>query len=207
MSSSGEIPATSPDFKTELVERVAELVPEAVSRGELDFEVLRDLLGADATEQRERFGLFWPGRKAAMRAAQTPTNATLKPRPELSRDWEFSRNVFIEGDNLEVLKILQRHYHRKIKLICIDPPYNTGKDFVYKDNYTDPLKAYLEFSKQVDEDGKALSSNSESEGRYHSNWLNMMYPRLKLAWNLLSPDGVLCVSIDDQISTPENWNI
>lgn len=132
-----------------------------------------------------------------MRAAQTPTTATLRPDKENSKDWDTTKNVFIEGDNLEVLKILQKHYHGKIKMIYIDPPYNTGKDFVYPDNYKEGLQTYLEWSKQVNEDGKKLSSNSESEGRYHSNWLNMMYPRLKLARNLLTDDGVIFISIDD----------
>lgn len=130
-----------------------------------------------------------------MRAAQTPTTATLRPDKENSKDWDTTKNVFIEGDNLEVLKILQKHYHGKIKMIYIDPPYNTGKDFVYPDNYKEGLQTYLEWSKQVNEDGKKLSSNSETEGRYHSNWLNMMYPRLKLARNLLATDGYIFISI------------
>ena len=145
----------------------------------------------------ERFGLFWPGKKRALRAAQAPTTATLKPDFVHSKDWETTQNVFIEGDNLEVLKILQRHYHNKIKLIYIDPPYNTGKDFVYPDNYREGLETYLEWTRQVNEEGKKVSTNSESEGRYHSNWLNMMYPRLKLARNLLTDDGVIFISIDD----------
>ncbi|WP_288857749.1 site-specific DNA-methyltransferase [uncultured Corynebacterium sp.] len=132
-----------------------------------------------------------------MRAAQTPTTATLRPDKENSKDWDTTKNVFIEGDNLEVLKILQKHYHGKIKMIYIDPPYNTGKDFVYPDNYKEGLETYLKWSKQVNEDGKKLSSNSETEGRYHSNWLNMMYPRLKLARNLLTDDGFIFVSIDE----------
>ena len=124
--------------------------------------------GGDVADTSERFGLFWPGKKRAMRAAQTPTTATLRPDKENSKDWDTTKNVFIEGDNLEVLKILQKHYHGKIKMIYIDPPYNTGKDFVYPDNYKEGLQTYLEWSKQVNEDGKKLSSNSESEGRYLS---------------------------------------
>lgn len=151
----------------------------------------------DVADTSERFGLFWPGKKRAMRAAQTPTTATLRPDKENSKDWDTTKNVFIEGDNLEVLKILQKHYHGKIKMIYIDPPYNTGKDFVYPDNYKEGLQTYLEWSKQVNEDGKKLSSNSETKGRYHSNWLNMMYPRLKLARNLLTDDGVIFISIDE----------
>lgn len=132
-----------------------------------------------------------------MRAAQTPTSATLVPDFENSKDWDTTKNVFIEGDNLEVLKILQKHYHGKIKMIYIDPPYNTGKDFVYPDNYREGLDNYLEWSKQVNEEGQKLSTNTDTGGRLHTNWLNMMYPRLKLARNLLSEDGIIAVSIDD----------
>lgn len=192
-----EVPGSSPDFRTELAEQLADLVPEAIADGKIDVEKLKELLESDASDTSERFGLFWPGKKRAMRAAQTPTTATLRPDKENSKDWDTTKNVFIEGDNLEVLKILQKHYHGKIKMIYIDPPYNTGKDFVYPDNYKEGLETYLEWSKQVNGDGKKLSSNSESEGRYHSNWLNMMYPRLKLARNLLTDDGVIFISIDD----------
>lgn len=192
-----KVPGSSPEFRTELAEQLAELAPEAIADGKIDVEKLKELLEGDASDTSERFGLFWPGKKRAMRAAQTPTTATLRPDKENSKDWDTTKNVFIEGDNLEVLKILQKHYHGKIKMIYIDPPYNTGKDFVYPDNYKEGLETYLEWSKQVNEDGKKLSSNSESEGRYHSNWLNMMYPRLKLARNLLTDDGVIFISIDD----------
>lgn len=192
-----EIPSSSPEFRTELAEQLAELAPEAIADGKIDVEKLKELLESDASDTSERFGLFWPGKKRAMRAAQTPTTATLRPDKENSKDWDTTKNVFIEGDNLEVLKLLQKHYHGKIKMIYIDPPYNTGKDFVYPDNYKEGLETYLEWSKQVNKDGKKLSSNSESEGRFHSNWLNMMYPRLKLARNLLTDDGVIFISIDD----------
>jgi len=191
-----ETPSTTPNFRTELAAQLAELVPEAIADGKVDVTKLTELLAEDAGSESERFGLFWPGKRRALKAAQEPTTATLKPCPELSKDWDTTQNVFIEGDNLEVLKILQRHYHGKIKMIYIDPPYNTGQDFVYPDNYKEGLQTYLEFTKQVDEGGKKLSTNSESEGRYHSNWLNMMYPRLKLARNLLALDGVIFVSID-----------
>lgn len=191
-----EVSGSSPEFRTELAEQLAELAPEAIADGKIDVEKLKELLEGDASDTSERFGLFWPGKKRAMRAAQTPTTATLRPDKQNSKDWDTTKNVFIEGDNLEVLKILQKHYHGKIKMIYIDPPYNTGKDFVYPDNYKEGLETYLEWSKQVNKDGKKLSSNSESEGRYHSNWINMMYPRLKLARNLLSNSGVLYISID-----------
>ena len=192
-----ETQSTTPDFRTELAAQLAELVPEAIADGKVDVTKLTELLAEDAGSESERFGLYWPGKRGALKAAQAPTTATLKPCPELSKDWDTTQNVFIEGDNLEVLKILQRHYHGKVKMIYIDPPYNTGKDFVYCDNYKEGLASYLEFTKQVDEGGKKLSTNSESEGRYHSNWLNMMYPRLKLARNLLAQDGAVLVSIDD----------
>jgi len=192
-----EVPGATPNFRTELAAQLAELVPEAVADGKLDIEKLRELLAEDVADGNERFGLFWPGKKRALRAAQAPTTATLKPDFANSKDWDTTQNVFIEGDNLEVLKTLQRHYHNKIKLIYIDPPYNTGKDFVYPDNFKEGLDTYLEWTRQVNEEGKKVSTNSETEGRYHSNWLNMMYPRLKLARNLLTDDGVLMVHIDE----------
>ena len=193
-----EVPSHTPDFRTELAEELARLLPEAVADGKIDVEKLRELLDEDAANDgRERYGLMWPGKARALKAAQAPTTATLVPDRENSKDWDTTQNVFIEGDNLEVLKILQKHYHGKIKLIYIDPPYNTGNDFIYPDNYREGLQTYLEWTKQVAEDGKKLSSNPESAGRYHSNWLNMMYPRLKLARNLLSEDGMIAVSIDD----------
>ncbi|MGB3392125.1 MAG: site-specific DNA-methyltransferase [Stenotrophomonas sp.] len=180
-----------------MARQLAELVPEAVADGKLDVEKLRELLAGNVAEGNERFGLFWPGKQRALRAAQAPTTATLKPDMARSREWDTTQNVFIEGDNLEVLKTLQRHYHNKIKLIYIDPPYNTGKDFVYPDNYVEGLDTYLEWTRQVNEEGGKVSSNPETAGRYHSNWLNMMYPRLKLARNLLTDDGVIFISIDD----------
>ena len=200
MSSADDIngtPGTTPNFKTELAAQLEALLPEVIADGKVDLEKLKELLGDDASDDRERFGLFWPGKKRALRAAQEPTTATLQPDYENSKDWDTTNNVFIEGDNLEVLKILQKYYHGKIATIYIDPPYNTGKDFVYPDNYKEGLDTYLEWTRQVNEEGKKVSTNSESEGRYHSNWLNMMYPRLKLARNLLSEDGVIFISIDD----------
>lgn len=192
-----EIPSTTPDLQTQLARQLQELVPEAITDGKVDVNKLTELLAGDIADSSERFGLFWPGKKRALRAAQEPTAATLRPVKDQSKNWATTKNVFIEGDNLEVLKILQKHYHGKIKMVYIDPPYNTGKDFVYPDNYKEGLETYLEWTKQVNEEGKKVSTNSEFEGRYHSNWLNMMYPRLKLARNLLTRDGVLCVSIDD----------
>lgn len=192
-----ETPSATPNFTAEIAERIADLLPEAVADGKIDVQKLKEVLGDDAADDRERFGLFWPGKKRALRAAQEPTTATLEPDHGNSKDWDTTKNVFIEGDNLEVLKILQKHYHGKIKMIYIDPPYNTGKDFVYPDNYKEGLETYLEWTRQVNEEGKKVSTNAETEGRYHSNWLNMMYPRLKLARNLLREDGVIFISIDD----------
>ncbi|WP_412004689.1 site-specific DNA-methyltransferase [Micrococcus yunnanensis] len=192
-----ETPSTTPNFQTELAAQIAELMPEVIADGKVDMEKLKELLDGDAADTSERFGLFWPGKKRALRAAQEPTTATLRPDFENSKDWDTTKNVFIEGDNLEVLKILQKHYHAKIKMIYIDPPYNTGKDFVYPDNYKEGLDTYLEWTRQVNEEGKKLSTNADTEGRYHSNWLNMMYPRLKLARNLLRADGAIMISIGD----------
>ncbi|MFC5370762.1 site-specific DNA-methyltransferase [Arcanobacterium bovis] len=193
-----EISPASPDFRTELAEQIADLAPEAVADGKIDFEKLKELLSDDVSSSPERFGLFWPGKKQAIRTAQSPTTATLQPDFENSKNWDTTQNVFIEGDNLEVLKVLQNHYYGKIKMIYIDPPYNTGKDFVYKDDFRDGMKNYLEWTEQVNGEGKKASSNSESEGRYHSNWLNMMYPRLKLARNLLTDDGAIVISINEK---------
>lgn len=192
-----KLPSTSPSFRTDLAKKLEELVPEAIADGKVDVVKLKELLAEDAGEPNERFGLFWPGKKQALRAAQDPTTATLRPAKDESKDWDTTNNIFIEGDNLEVLKVLQKQYHNSIKMIYIDPPYNTGKDFVYPDNFKEGLQNYLEFSQQVDEGNKKISTNTETAGRYHSNWLNMMYPRLKLARNLLTDDGVIFISIDD----------
>ena len=191
-----KVPETTPDFTTEAANKLSELFPEVVAGGKVDIEKLKTIIGVDVDDARERFGLTWPGKKNAIRAAQTPTTATLLPDKENSINWDTTQNVFIEGDNLEVLKILQKHYYGQIKMIYIDPPYNTGKDFVYSDNYSDSIGSYLELTGQTDEGGK-LSTNSESAGRFHSNWLNMMYPRLRLARNLLDEDGIIFISIDD----------
>lgn len=190
------VPPASPDFQTALAARIAAIAPEVLADGKIDCEALRGLLDDDAAGPMERFGLVWPGKREAQRLAQTPTTATLEPDRENSRDWDTTQNVVIEGDNLEVLKVLQRHYFGQIKMIYIDPPYNTGKDFVYSDDYRDGVGHYLEWTEQVTGSGKTRP-NSETEGRFHSNWLNMMYPRLKLARNLLSEDGIILVSIDD----------
>lgn len=191
------VPAATPNFQTEIGRQLAEMLPEIVADGKIDVAALQAVLGDDMSTGNERFGLFWPGKTQAIRAAQTPTTATLAPDHDNSVDWENTQNIVIEGDNLEVLKVLQKHYYGQIKMIYIDPPYNTGGDFVYPDNYADPIGSYLDLTGQRDGEGK-LSTNTESAGRFHSNWLNMMYPRLKLARNLLRHDGCIAVSIDDR---------
>lgn len=177
---------------------LAALFPEAMTEGQVDVEKLRALLGQDAlAASLERYNFSWAGKRDAIRAAQTPSDATLIPEPEQSVDYETTRNLFIEGDNLEVLKLLHRAYFGRVKMVYIDPPYNTGNDFVYPDDYSDPLGEYLRLTGQRDANGNLLTSNPESSGRYHSAWLSMMYPRLALARSLLREDGVIFVSIDD----------
>jgi adenine-specific DNA-methyltransferase len=193
--------AASQNPVTTNISKLRELFPSIVSEDKIDFEALRQLLGDEITEDEEYFRFVWPGKKQARAEALKPSTGTLRPAPQESLDWETTQNVYIEGDNLEVLKLLQRSYAGKVKMIYIDPPYNTGKDFVYKDNYRDNLASYRENYGRKDEDGNTVVTqserNSESSGRYHSNWLNMMYPRLQLARNLLREDGVIFISIDD----------
>lgn len=157
----------------------------------IDFDKLRLLLGDDVSDREERYELRWNGKNDAIRFAQTPSNGTLRPDKESSKNWDDTENLYIEGDNLEVLKLLQKSYFGKIDVIYIDPPYNTGSDFIYKDNFKDNIKNYKE------QTGQDMIYNTESDGRYHTNWLNMMYPRLILAKNLLSEDGVILISIDE----------
>jgi adenine-specific DNA-methyltransferase len=163
----------------------------------VNFDVLKQLLGGAVDEREEKYGLNWHGKRRARQLALTPSTGTLRPCPEDSVDWDTTRNLMIEGDNLEVLKLLQKSYAGEVKLIYIDPPYNTGKDFVYPDDFQDNIRNYLELTGQVDGVGRKLSSNTEASGRFHTDWLNMMLPRLKLAKNLLCDDGVIFVSIDD----------
>lgn len=183
----------SADLVAQNLEQLKQIFPEVIKEGRVDFEVLNDLLGNYGDTAEERFCLNWAGKANARREAQKRSTGTLRPCPEESVDWDTTENLYIEGDNLEVLKLLQKSYHSRVKMIYIDPPYNTGKDFVYKDNYADNMKNYLELTGQ----DKKLSTNTESDGRYHSNWLNMMYPRLKLARNLLTDDGVIFIHIDE----------
>jgi len=178
-----------------------ELVTETTSDGKttaaLNIDVLKALIGdATATDAEEKYGLNWHGKRKARQIALTPSTGTLRPAPTESVDWDTTQNLMIEGDNLEVLKLLQKSYAGKVKLIYIDPPYNTGRDFVYPDNFHDNIRNYLELTGQT-EGGAKISSNTDSSGRFHTDWLNMIYPRLKLSHNLLRDDGVIFISIDD----------
>ena len=187
----------SADVIAENVDQLKALFPEAFTEGKVDFEVLKHLLGGEVEEREEKYGLNWHGKRRARQLALTPSTGTLRPSPEESVDWDTTQNLMIEGDNLEVLKLLQKSYTGKVKLIYIDPPYNTGKDFIYPDDYRDNIRNYLELTGQTDGENQKLSSNTEASGRFHTDWLNMMYPRLRLARNLLRNDGVIFVSIDD----------
>lgn len=179
-------------------EALLKLFPEARTEGgKLDFDLLKRALGETVDAGRERYGMQWPGKADCFKAIQAPSMATLRPVPEESVDFENTQNLIIEGDNLQVLKLLQKGYQGKVKMIYIDPPYNTGKDFIYPDNYTEDLRTYLQYTGQVDAEGRKWGSNTDTDGRFHSKWLNMMYPRLYLARNLLREDGVVFISIDD----------
>lgn len=193
-----KFPLTSLDIKSEQVQKLKELFPEAFSEGnKIDWEKLKLTLGENVDTGKERFGMNWPGKADCFKTIQQPSIATLVPDREESVDFDKTQNLFIEGDNLEVLKLLQKSYLGKIKMIYIDPPYNTGNDFIYPDNYAENLSTYLEYTGQVDSEGKKFATNTETDGRFHSKWMNMMYPRLFLAKNLLREDGVIFISIDD----------
>ena len=179
------------------IQRLLGLFPEASVDGKVDFAVLRELLGDFVEEGDEKYTLNWHGKKRARQISLMPSTGTLLPCREQSVAWETTRNLMIEGDNLEVMKLLQKSYAGRVKLIYIDPPYNKGKDFVYPDDFRDSLGNYLQLTSQVAADGRKLTSNRETSGRFHTNWLNMMLPRLKVARTLLSSDGVMFVSIDD----------
>lgn len=189
----------SADIVSDNIEKLKELFPDAFTENGVDFDVLRQLLGDTAVlvQGEEKYGLNWHGKKKARQIALTPSTGTLLPCPEESIDWDTTQNLFIEGDNLEVLKLLQKSYAGKVKLIYIDPPYNTGNEFVYPDKFQDNLDTYLKYTGQVDGEGLKLSSNTEAGGKKHTNWLNMMLPRLKAARNLLAKNGSIFISIDD----------
>lgn len=173
------------------IERLKEIFPECVTDGKVNFDALRTILGDDVETSGEKYSFNWVGKSDAMKIALMPSTGTLRPCKDKSKDWDKTENLYIEGDNLEVLKILEKTYHNQIKMIYIDPPYNTGKDFVYHDDFHDNVSNYLENSDQ------AFRTNPETAGRFHTDWLNMMYPRLKIARELLKEEGVIFISLDD----------
>lgn len=187
-----KIDGQSMDLVKENVEKLKELFPSIVKEDKIDFDELELLLGENINRNNEQYSFTWNGKTEATKIAQKRSTGTLRPCKEESKDWDNTQNLYIEGDNLEVLRLLQASYNSRIKMIYIDPPYNTGHDFVYKDNFEDNIKNYKE------QTGQAAKSNADTDGRYHTNWLNMMYPRLKLARNLLTDDGVIFISIDDK---------
>jgi adenine-specific DNA-methyltransferase len=196
-----KMPLTSMDITKEARERLKHCLafefPEIMAEDKIDFDQLKRVLGEWVDPGKERFGLNWPGKAECMKIIQQPSVATLKPVRKESVNFDETENLFIEGDNLEVLKLLQKAYFGKIKMIYIDPPYNTGNEFIYPDKYAETLETYLAYTGQIDDEGKRFSTNSDAAGRFHSRWLNMMYPRLYLSRNLLREDGLIFVSIDD----------
>ncbi|WP_295079666.1 site-specific DNA-methyltransferase [Tabrizicola sp.] len=197
MTERDRIDETSPDMKAELLARLRALVPEAFSDGQLDLERLGELAGDAVATGPERYGLTWPGKRDAIAMLQAPSRATLVPEPGQSVNFDEAQHVFIEGENLEVLKLLYKSYFGRVKLIYIDPPYNTGNDFIYHDDFSDPLAAYLTQTGQMNEDGDMNTTAPEKAGRFHSNWLSMMYPRLSMARQMLKDEGVILISIND----------
>lgn len=185
------------DITQEQKTKLKQLFPEVFNEDKIDFEKLKLALGEDIDLGRERFGMNWPGKSMAIRVAQQSSLATLKPDMDASVNFDKTENLFIEGDNLEVLKLLQKSYFGKIKMIYIDPPYNTGKEFVYPDKFSEGMETYLQYTGQIDAQGKKFTTNTETDGRYHSKWMSMMWPRLFLARNLLTEDGAIFISIDE----------
>jgi len=183
--------------RLELKAALAQSFPDVFVEGSIDFDQLKRVLGEWIDPAKERFGLNWPGKAECMKIIQQPSIATLKPVRGESVNFDDTENLFIEGDNLEVLKLLQKAYFGKIKMIYIDPPYNTGNEFIYPDKYAETLETYLSYTGQIDDEGKKFSTNADTSGRFHSRWLNMMYPRLYLARNLLRDDGAIFISISD----------
>ena len=181
----------SADLVADRIEKLKQLLPEVTTEGGIDFDKLRLVLGDEVDEGTERYAFTWPGKADAIRQSQTPSTATLRPCPEESVNWDETENLYIEGDNLEVLKLLQHSYHGRVKAIYIDPPYNTGKEFVYEDSFGDSVENYREQALLTNQ------SNADTSGRYHSRWCSMLYPRLRLARELLSDDGAIFISIDD----------
>jgi adenine-specific DNA-methyltransferase len=197
MSEPEKLDLRSMDIAKEQKEKLSQFFPEIFTEDKIDFEKLKLTLGESIEVGKERYGMNWPGKSDCFKIIQNPSIGTLKPYPEESVNFDKTENLFIEGDNLEVLKLLQKSYYGKVKMIYIDPPYNTGNDFIYPDDYTENLTTYLQYTGQVDAGGKKFSTNADTEGRFHTKWINMMYPRLFLAKNLLRDDGVIFISIDD----------
>lgn len=193
-----KISGASMDIVADNISKLKELFPEVFCEDKIDFERLQEVLGNYIEDKEERYRFEWNGKSKAIRIAQTSSTGTLRPCKEESKNWDTTQNLYIEGDNLEVLKLLQKNYQGKVKLIYIDPPYNTGKDFVYPDNYIDNIKNYLAVTGQFDEENNKITTNVETSGRFHTDWLNMMYPRLRLARNLLSDEGAIFISIDEK---------
>ena len=181
----------SMDMEKQNLERLKEVCPDCFSEGKLDIDKLLGLCGEYIDKDYEKYSFTWKGKADCLKLAQKRSTGTLRPCPEESVDFDRTQNLYIEGDNLEVLKLLQTAYYNSVKMIYIDPPYNTGNDFIYNDDFAEPIAKYKEVT------GQTTKSNHETMGRYHTNWLNMMYPRLKLAANLLRDDGVIFISIDD----------
>ncbi len=186
------------DLSEEKRQELLRLFPEIRTEGgKIDFDRLKLLLGETVDVGKERYGMHWPGKADCFKTIQAPSMGTLRPCPEESVNFDTTENLIIEGDNLEVLKLLQKSYLGRVKMVYIDPPYNTGNDFIYPDNYSESLQTYLEYTGQVDAQGRKFGTNTDTDGRFHSKWMNMMYPRLYLARNLLREDGVIFISIDD----------
>lgn len=186
----------------ERLEALKQLYPEIFSDGKINLDAFKDVTGtSDLPEGQDRtpgyYGLYWPGKRAAKQLARKEAEGTLEPVPGDGVNEDTTHNIYIEGDNLEVLRILKQSYKGRVKMIYIDPPYNTGNDFIYPDDFKMPVEEYLKMTGQSDDNGKVLTTNTKDSGAYHTNWLNMMYPRLKLAMDLLSDDGVIFISIDD----------
>lgn len=204
MSTQHKLKMHSPNLTEGNIEKLAELFSNCVTEGSnndskmIDFDLLRQELSGTIVEgPQERYHLNWPGKREALLTGNAPIAKTLRPCREESGDFDNTQNLFIEGDNLDALKLLQENYLGKIKMIYIDPPYNTGKDFLFEDDFSESTTKYLLKSNQKDEQGNRLVSNTDSNGRFHSDWLSMMYPRIKLSWHFLSDDGLIAVSIDD----------
>ncbi len=202
-----KISRETPDLTQENIAKIAVLFPDVVTETKdadgnvtlaVDFDALRDDLSGEVVDgPRERYQFTWPGKREAKLEARRPIKKTMRPCPEKSKDWDTTENLYIEGDNLEALKIMRETYAGKIKLVYIDPPYNTGHDFVYDDDFSKTRAEYDAANGDYDEEGGRLVANPESNGRFHSDWCSMMYPRLMLARDLLSEDGAIFISIDD----------